>query len=174
MTKSKNFGILKAYAVPHPPIVLPEIGRGKESEIEATTIALKKVAQEIAELAPDTIILSSPHAPLYRDAFFLSFSEIDQGDMGDFGFPAVGETLNNDLELADLILEKADCENIPMFADGRDNRLDHGSLVPLRFICSQYKEYKFLRLGLSGFSGEVHYGLGQIIAESAKELKRRA
>jgi len=31
-----------------------------------------------------------------------------------------------------------------------------------------------LRLGLSGFSGEIHYGLGQIIAESAQELKRRA
>lgn len=174
MTERSNFGILKAYAVPHPPIVLPEIGRGEESEIEATTIALKRVAQEIAVLAPDTIILSSPHAPLYRDAFFLSFSEIDQGDMGSFGFPAVSETLNNDLELAELILEKADRKNIPMFGDARDNNLDHGSLVPLRFICSQYKEFKFLRVGLSGFSGEVHYGLGQIIAESAEELKRRA
>ncbi|HHT25208.1 MAG TPA: AmmeMemoRadiSam system protein A [Clostridiaceae bacterium] len=174
MNDSKNFGILKAYAVPHPPIVLPEIGGGRESEIEATTIALKRVAREIAELAPDTIILSSPHAPLYRDAFFISFSEIDQGDMGHFGFPAVGETLNNDLELAELILEKADRKNIPMFADDRDNRLDHGSLVPLRFICSQYEEFKFLRLGLSGFSAEIHYGLGQIIAESVKILKRRA
>ncbi|NLJ70503.1 MAG: AmmeMemoRadiSam system protein A [Clostridiaceae bacterium] len=174
MTESSNFGIIKTYAVPHPPIVLPEIGRGEESKIQATTIALKRVAQEIAELSPDTIILSSPHAPLYRDAFFLSFSEIDQGDMGDFGFPAVGETLNNDLELAELILEKADRKNIPMFADSRDNRLDHGSLVPLRFICSQYQDFKFLRLGLSGFSGEIHYGLGQIIAESAQELKRRA
>ena len=174
MTESKKFGILKAYAVPHPPIVLPEIGRGEESHIEATTLALQKVAQEIAELAPDTIILSSPHAPLYRDAFFLSFSDIDQGDMSDFGFPAVGETLNNDLELAELILEKAVYNNIPMFADTRDNRLDHGSLVPLRFICSQYKEFKFLRLGLSGFSGETHYGLGQIVAESAQDLKRRA
>ena len=174
MTKSRNFGIIKAYAVPHLPIVLPEIGRGEESEIEATAMSLKRVAKEIAELAPDTIILSSPHAPLYRDAFFLSFSETDQGDMGNFGFPAVSETLNNDLELAELILENADAENIPVFADDQDNRLDHGSLVPLRFICSEYKEFKFLRIGLSGFSDKTHYALGQIIAESAQSLKRRA
>ena len=128
MTEKKEFGILKAYAVPHPPIILPEIGRGEEAEIESTTLAFQRVAREIAELAPDTVILSSPHAPLYRDAFFLSFTEIDQGDMGRFGFPFVKETVTNDLDLGKLILRKADQKKIPMFADTRANKLDHGSL----------------------------------------------
>lgn len=56
----KEFGILRAYVVPHPPVVLPEIGRGREEEIAATGKAMRQVAREIAELAPDTIILSSP------------------------------------------------------------------------------------------------------------------
>ncbi len=174
MTEKKKVGILKAYAVPHPPIALPEIGRGEESKIEATSAALKKVAGEIAELAPDTIILASPHAPLYRDAFFLSFSETDQGDMGKFGVPFVRESLHNDLELAKAVLRKAEREDIPIFADTRANKLDHGSLVPLRFICNEYKDFKFLRIGLSALSAETHYLLGKIIAEAAEESELRA
>ena len=42
------------------------------------------------------------------------------------------------------------------------------------FISKEYKDFKFLRLGLSGFSGETHYRLGQIIATAAEELERRA
>ena len=56
--------MLKAYIVPHPPIILPEIGRGEELKIAATTAAYQAVADEIAALKPDTIVLSSPHSPL--------------------------------------------------------------------------------------------------------------
>lgn len=169
----KEFGILRAYVVPHPPIVLPEIGRGREGEIAATGAAMKQVAEEIAELAPDTIILSSPHAPAYHDAFFISASKCDEGDMGDFGFSQLTQSLENDLTLIDNISEKAEGEQITVFADTRTNKLDHGSLVPLYFIAKDYKDFRFLRLGLSGFPAETHYRLGRIITAAAEELKRR-
>ena len=152
---------------------MPEIGRGREKEVNATGTALKQIAREIAELAPDTIILSSPHAPLYRDAFFMSCSDADRGDMGDFGFSSIKESLNNDLELADLVLQKAEQNDIPIFADTRENKLDHGSLVPLYFIRKEYKDFEFLRIGLSALSAKTHYLMGQIIAEAAEKLKRR-
>ncbi|HHW95105.1 MAG TPA: AmmeMemoRadiSam system protein A [Mogibacterium sp.] len=174
ISKKTEFGILKAYAVPHPPIVLPEIGRGEERKIEATSNALKQISREIAGLAPDTIILSSPHAPLYRDAFFLSFSKLDQGDLGAFGCPFVKEEVYNDLDLAEAILQKAEQQNIMIVPNSKPNKADHGSLVPLRFICKEYKDFKFVRIGLSLLDGKTHYRLGQIIAKAAEELKRRA
>ncbi len=131
---TKEFGILRAYIVPHPPVVLPEIGRGSEAEIEATGQAMRQVAKEMAELAPDTIILSSPHAPAYRDAFFISASKRDEGDLGSFGFPQLSESLENDLPLIKKIMEKAERGEIEVYADTRTNRLDHGSLVPLYLL----------------------------------------
>ncbi|MGI6072725.1 MAG: AmmeMemoRadiSam system protein A [Lachnospiraceae bacterium] len=174
MSNKKEFGILKAYAVPHPPIVLPEIGRGEENKIKETSLALKQVAREIAELAPDTVILSSPHAPYYRDGFFMSFSEEDSGNLRNFGFPHIREKVSSDLDLAELILQKATRQNITVFADTKADRSDHGALVPLRFIHKEYTDFKFVRIGLSTLSGKTHYRLGQIIAEAAEELKRRA
>ena len=50
-----------AYIVPHPPIILPEVGRGEEMKIQKTTNAYIEVAKRISQIEPDTIIITSPH-----------------------------------------------------------------------------------------------------------------
>lgn len=166
-------GILKTYVVPHPPIILPEIGQGRELEISETIDAMRQVAAEIAELKPETIILTSPHAPLYRDAFYLSCADKDSGSMRDFGFPKITESVDVDLELAELILKKADQAGLHVHGQkSKVNELDHGSLVPLRFIRQQYTDFNLLRLGLSGLSADLHYQLGETIQAAVLELNR--
>ena len=64
--------ILAAYMVPHPPMIVPEVGRGSEKQIEATRAAYVRVAEDIAGLKPETIIISSPHATMYSDYFHIS------------------------------------------------------------------------------------------------------
>ena len=57
--------ILAAFMVPHPPMIVPDIGRGSEAQITETIRAYEQVADEIAALRPETIIIASPHATLY-------------------------------------------------------------------------------------------------------------
>ena len=45
------------YTMPHPPIIIPEVGRGEEKKIKQTYDACNKVAEEIASIKPDTIII---------------------------------------------------------------------------------------------------------------------
>ena len=56
--------ILAAYMVPHPPMIVPQIGKGSEKQITKTIHAYEEVADEIAALKPETIIISSPHSIL--------------------------------------------------------------------------------------------------------------
>jgi len=56
--------ILAAFMVPHPPMIVPQVGRGSEAQIQKTIDAYTKVAEEIAALKPDTILISSPHATM--------------------------------------------------------------------------------------------------------------
>ena len=65
-------GILAAMAVPHPPIILPEIGKGEESKIQDTIDSFRNVMQRTAALRPDTIVLTSPHSVMYADYFYIS------------------------------------------------------------------------------------------------------
>ena len=55
-------GLLKAFVVPHPPLIVKEVGKGKENQVIKTINSYKRVADEISKLKPETIIISSPHA----------------------------------------------------------------------------------------------------------------
>ena len=64
--------ILASFVVPHPPLIIPEIGRGGEKQIEETTRAYESVADMISGLQPETIVIISPHATMYSDYFHIS------------------------------------------------------------------------------------------------------
>ena len=51
--------------------------------------------------------------------------------------------------------------------------LDHGSIIPLRFIQEAYRDFKLLRLGISGLDAQTHFALGQAIEAVSKKLGRR-
>lgn len=63
--------IIGRYILPHPPVLIPEIGKKQIKEAKKTAEAFAFVAREIAEKKPDTIIIISPHAQFFRD-YFLS------------------------------------------------------------------------------------------------------
>ena len=42
--------IIAGFMVPHPPMIVPAVGRGSEAEVEETTRAYERVADEIAEI----------------------------------------------------------------------------------------------------------------------------
>ena len=54
--------VVGAIVVPHPPILLPEVGRGEEEKIQATHRAYERAAALAGELRPDTIVISTPHS----------------------------------------------------------------------------------------------------------------
>lgn len=64
--------ILKAYFVPHPPIIIPDIGKGEESAVSSTIDAYHEVAKQVKDLSPDVIILTTPHGPAYSDYIHIS------------------------------------------------------------------------------------------------------
>ena len=76
--------VLAAFAVPHPPIILPEVGRGEERKIQKTIDAYRAAMRRAAEFHPETIVLTSPHTVMYADYFHIS-----PGDAGGRGFRAV-------------------------------------------------------------------------------------
>ena len=79
--------VLAAFMVPHPPLIVPDIGRGSEKRVQKTIDSYEKVAKEIAALEPDTIVISSPHSVMYHDYFHISPGEGAYGDFAIYGAP---------------------------------------------------------------------------------------
>ena len=82
-----TMAILGAVQVPHPPLILPEVGHGEEKRIQSTIDAFEAAAKFIADLEPDTVIISSPHSILYSDYFHISPGASAKGTMAQFGHP---------------------------------------------------------------------------------------
>ncbi len=167
--------ILAGFMLPHPPLIIPDIGRGKEQEIQNTIDAYHKAAQELAALRPETILLLSPHQTMYADYFHISPGRSASGDFGQFGAKEVCMEVSYDTEFVTYLGGIAGSHNLHAGTLGeREKKLDHGTMVPLWFVNQYYTEYRLVRIGLSGFPLTAHYRLGQCIREVAEMLGRKA
>ena len=166
--------ILAAFMVPHPPMIVPAVGRGSEQQIQKTIDAYEQVADEIAALAPETIIITSPHAVMYADYFHISPGRGARGDFGRFWAAQVRFDEEYDRELVSELASIASEQGFPAGVMGeRDKQLDHGTMVPLYFVRNKYKGAKIVRIGLSGLPLSEHYRLGQMIREAVDRTGRR-
>ena len=168
--------IVGAFMVPHPPIILPQVGRGEESKIQKTIDAYDEVAKKIASLEPDTIIISSPHSTMYADYFRISPNRAAVGDMSRFNAPMVSFYEEYDTQLVDMICKMASKrQEFPAGTMGSvDDGLDHGTMIPLYFIKKYYSSFKLVRIGLSGLSLPMHYEMGMIIKDALEQVDRKA
>lgn len=114
--------------VPHPPVLISEIGRGQETICQQTIEAYQNLAQRIVKAKLETVVLISPHAPLLEDGITLLISKVVQGDFGAFGVPSLSLAFPNDEELVNKLSTA-----LPGLVT-REGKLDHGTLVPLYFL----------------------------------------
>ncbi len=160
--------------VPHPPLIVPEVGRGREHIIDETAASYKKAADFIASLKPETIVLMSPHSVMYSNYLHISPGYKACGDLKKFGAPEVRYEAEYDAEFSNLLCEICEDENIPAGYEGqREATLDHGTMVPLYFILQKYTDFKLVRTGISGISLKDHYRFGQVIKKAANDLNKR-
>lgn len=165
--------IVAAYVVPHPPLIIPAVGRGEERAIQHTIDAYEEVARRIAAHAPDTIVVVSPHAPAFYDCFHVSTGDAAHGDMGNFGAWDASMTVPYDQQYASVVSACARGRGVPICGSGmHDGELDHATFVPLYFVNEQYGGYQLVRAGLSGLAAADHRELGRCIAEAARDLNR--
>jgi len=165
--------ILAGYLMPHPPILLKEIGKGQERKINKTSEAMKAVARDIKSKKPKTIILITPHGPLFSDGIAISIKDELKGDMSQFGAWEVKIVKDNNLKLVNKIIAYAGQKGIPCAKINEElakeynlsTKLDHGAIVPLYFIDKEYIHYRLVHITYGLLSYEDLYAFGKVIQE---------
>lgn len=169
------------YLMPHPPIIIPEIGKGKEVEIQNTIDSCNKIGQEISDFDIDTIIIVTPHGTVFGDAVALINLETLEGDFSKFGAKEVSLKLNINTKLTNEIIEEAEKSNITAVALNKSNakkygitlELDHGAAVPLYFI-KDIEKYKIVHITYGMLSPIELYSFGMVIEKACKQTNTKA
>lgn len=166
--------IAGAVIVPHPPLIIPDVGRGEEKEIQKTVDAYEAAAKFVKELQPEAIVLTSPHIIAYYDYFHIVPGRSGRGDMGRFRAPQAKVSAEYDNLLREAIIDEAEKAGLAAGTSGeRDPSIDHASFIPLWFLQKAGVRCPIVRIGLSGFSAREHYQLGMCIQKAAQKTGRR-
>lgn len=157
---------------PHPPIMVPEVGRESIDAVRASVDAMAEFTRRVIESGAESVILISPHAPLEVDSFVAYEGPEVYGDFTNFRAPGTGFSAPVDTELLTAITRAAARENYPV-STLPDNLLDHGTSVPLYFLRRNGWNGSVVALGYSFLSNEDHLRFGSCITKAVDEVGRR-
>ena len=164
----------EAIMVPHPPLIIPQVGRGQENAIQDTIAAFRKATEMIASKRPDTVVVLTPHSALYADYFHISPGASAKGSFAQFHAGEVQLEVKYDAPFVAELSRRADADGLPAGTLGeREKKLDHAAMVPLCFLRDAFGgeiPCKIVRIGLSGLPYTDHYKLGMLIRETAESL----
>jgi AmmeMemoRadiSam system protein A len=167
-----------ACLVPHPPILIPEVGGKEINRIQATVKAMKDLYEEVAKVLPQTLVFISPHSPAFADAFTIKTRPCLSGSLSRFRARKVSFTLENDIELAGKILDEATKLGVPvckfdekLIDMGYSDELDHGILVPLYYLKGD-RHASMISVSISDLSYFKHYLFGLALQKAADLLDR--
>jgi aromatic ring-opening dioxygenase LigB subunit len=158
---------------PHPPLLVPEVGGDRISEVADSQRAFREFARRFVIARPETAVVISPHSPLDPTYFTARSSPDLYGDFGQFGAPDVRLTFKNDLELAEAIARSASSERVELRLLPRPYPLDHGALVPLYYLQEAGWAGPTMVIGFTLQSNQKHLAFGRAIARAAEAIDRR-
>lgn len=166
--------------MPHPPVIIPEVGRGTESRVNNTVEACKKAGERIKAINPDTIIVISPHGVVFRDAVAVITGPSIEGDFEKFGAPQLEMKYNIDLALTTKIINNANNYGIPVA--GIDEKtsirynvpfeLDHGAMVPLYYVGNEDK-YELVHITYGYLSATELLKFGLAVRKAVNESNKK-
>jgi AmmeMemoRadiSam system protein A len=167
----------KAFIMPHPPIIIPEVGRGREKDAVTTIEGCEKAADSIAALNPGTIIVISPHGPSYSNAVCIAGNSTLKGDLKNFGVWKLSYEFDNDLNLANSISDEINdtgifCvvnDDVAQREYGIDPAIDHGALVPLYYVLKKHVGFKLVHIATGILDPVELYKCGMAIKKAADE-----
>ena len=155
---------------PHPPIMVPEVGREATVEVRSSIDAMAALTERVIRSGAETVILISPHAPLEASAFVAYEGPQLYGDFAMFRAPTATAHAVLDEELLTEITRAAAESKIDVVRIQGD--LDHGTAVPLYFLQRNGWNGRVVAFGYSFLSNEDHLRFGKSICAAVDRLAR--
>ncbi len=158
--------------VPHPPLLIPQIGKENLSQLAQTQSAYQKLEHDLYTQHPDVIIVISPHGVVQENVFTLNLSPQLQADFIDFGEAGLRLKFKGSIGLAHHIRETLETAQ-PLQMVTEPN-LDHGTSIPLFMLAQNLKNFSVLPIyPAANLDFVAHFAFGQALKPILVKDKRR-
>jgi aromatic ring-opening dioxygenase LigB subunit len=172
MKADVSTGLCLAVLMPHAPVLIPEVGGGREREAGATVDAMWAAAREVVAAGPDALVLVSPHSPRRPGEFGLWSDSMLAGHMGRFGRPDITLKLPAAAGLRDELERQLSTAGIVTWSI-RSPELDHGAFVPLYYLTRSGWDGPTVVMGLNHPGEGGLREVGEAVRRAAEETHLR-
>lgn len=158
---------------PHPPVLIPEIGKDNLQKIKATEEAMKTLEQDIYAAKPDSIVVISPHGDVLADSFNINLSadyKANFKEFGDFGLELKFKSDYMTIQQIRAADEKND--KAPLVLSSKEE-LEHGFSVPLYYLTQHLKDIPIVPITYSALGYKEHFSFGQFLHEQFSGSNKR-
>jgi AmmeMemoRadiSam system protein A len=174
-------GVVIAGIAPHPPILLPEVGRGEERKLADTAGAMAEFTRRLKASGAETLVIISPHGSVFSDGIAINGCPRLTGDLKQFRAPQVSFEFANDPDLAGEIIRQAARLNIAAVEIDEDlageygvnSRLDHGVMVPVYFLEKGGVHLPMVSVSMGLLPFEELYAFGVALRRAAEALDKK-
>jgi aromatic ring-opening dioxygenase LigB subunit len=156
---------------PHPPLIIPTIGRENLKIVAKTVNAMKQLERKIRKTAPEVILIVSPHGPFFMDAFTINLADKFIAEFKNFGDLTTHLEFNGNLDLSYKIRSALETK-MPITMVTEPN-LDHGASVPLYYLTPKLKNFSIIPITYSFLDYQTHLEFGRQLKEIFNTHPRR-
>jgi len=161
-----------AAIAPHPPMLIPSIGKDQLKKIGKTKAALEKLEEDLYLAKPDIVVIISPHGSYFSDAFTVNVCPEFETDLKKFGDLTTKLKFKGEMHISALISDRAKDEGLPT-SMVTERGLDHGSSVPLFALCQHLPDVQVLQIGFSDLDYKTHVDFGYFLKEIIMNSNKR-
>ena len=157
--------------VPHPPVLIPTIGKENSARLNKTAEAYKKLECDLYVTQPDVLLIISPHGPIQNKTFTLNLCDTFDLNFREFGEYSTTAKIKGEIALTHEIREYTETK-APIQMLSQPN-LDHGISVPAYMLTKNLPNISLIPLYSSGLSSEAHYDFGKLLKRELVLTKKR-
>ena len=157
--------------VPHPPILIPCIGKENLQPIAKTKMALESLEKDLYAAKPDILIIISPHGRIDPDHFTINLADHFEINFENFGDFSTKVEMAGNISLMTNDRERiADKSPINIISEPK---LDHGVGVPFYYLGQNLPNIKIIPVYFSLLDNQAHLNFGKNLKETILNADKR-
>lgn len=174
-------GVVFGGLSPHPPIIVPEVGRGEADKAGETIEALQVFAKILKDSGAEVIVAITPHGTVFQDAVVINQVSELHGNLSQFNASQIALEYKNDLKLLHEIIHQAGLLKVPAVGIDAElapkykaqTTLDHGLMVPLYYVNKAGVKLPLVPVNMAMLPLEELYAFGVAVQRAAEKTGKK-
>lgn len=163
--------IVFAGLVPHPPLLIPEVGKNNLSSLQKTLTAYEHLEQALYAKKPDVLLIFGKFGDLSEQAFTINQQPNLKVQFKNFGDLLTNLNFQTELALGYKIKESLET-SLPIILTAQTD-LDYRVGVPLYALSKHLPQIKIVNISYSNLANNLHVYFGEKIKDIVNNYGKR-